>query len=88
MPALTIKDLRYKHNQRMILQNVQLTLAPSKIVGLLGENGAGKTTLMRLITGSAKGQGSIVINGATTAVARKQQVSFTDHLTGFSAGMK
>ena len=72
----------------MILQNVQLTLAPSKIVGLLGENGAGKTTLMRLITGSAKGQGSIVINGATTAVARKQQVSFTDHLTGFSAGMK
>ena len=56
MTALTIKDLRYKHNQRMILQNVQLTLAPSKIVGLLGENGAGKTTLMRLITGSAKGQ--------------------------------
>ncbi|WPW66231.1 hypothetical protein U0Q17_02209 [Lactiplantibacillus plantarum] len=28
MTALTIKDLRYKHNQRMILQNVQLTLAP------------------------------------------------------------
>lgn len=88
MTALTIKDLRYKHNQRLILQNVQLTLAPGKIVGLLGENGAGKTTLMRLITGSAKGQGSIVINDATTAVARKQQVSFTDHLAGFSAGMK
>jgi len=88
MTALTIKDLRYKHNQHLILHDVQLELAPGKIIGLLGENGAGKTTLMRLITGSAKGKGTIEVNGATTAVIRKQQVSFTDHLNGFNSGIK
>ena len=51
---LAIKDVSYKKNQKQVLQDVNLNLAPGKIVALLGENGAGKTTLMRIIAGVAK----------------------------------
>lgn len=88
MSTLTLKNVAYKHNQRQILQDVQLVLSAGKIVGLLGENGAGKTTLMRLIMGTAKGRGEIRVNGEAGVVARKQHISFTDHLSGFSTGMK
>ncbi|MFB9770325.1 ATP-binding cassette domain-containing protein [Lactiplantibacillus modestisalitolerans] len=85
---LTIKNLKYRRNQHVLLHDAQLTLTSGKIVGLLGENGAGKTTLMRLITGLAQGQGVIDVAGATSPVARKRQVSFSDALNGFMASAK
>ena len=82
--GLQIQGLVYKKNWHTILQDINLTVAPGKIVGLLGENGAGKTTLMRLIAGVAKAnQGQISINGATTAATKKQAVSFSTALDGF-----
>ncbi|MFC6182246.1 ATP-binding cassette domain-containing protein [Lactiplantibacillus daowaiensis] len=86
--VLTIENLSYKRNQKLILANVDLTLAAGKIVGLLGENGAGKTTLMRLITGSAQGNGTITVSGTTTPAQRKSHVSFSEQLHGFSKSTK
>jgi len=86
--VLAIQGLTYKRNRKVILQNVDLTIAAGKIVGLLGENGAGKTTLMRLITGSAQGQGDIMVNDATKAADRKAHVSFSEQLHGFDKGLK
>lgn len=83
--VLAMEQVSYKRNLKTILQGVDLTLATGKIVGLLGENGAGKTTLMRLITGSAKGQGSIAVCGDTAMAQHKRHVSFTEQLRGFSA---
>lgn len=82
--GLQIQGLVYKKNWHTILQDVNLSVAPGKIVGLLGENGAGKTTLMRLIAGMAKSNhGQISINGTTTPAAKKQAVSFSAALNGF-----
>ncbi|MFC6294886.1 ATP-binding cassette domain-containing protein [Lactiplantibacillus daoliensis] len=86
--VLTIKDLTYKQNRKMILNQVDLELDSGKIVGLLGENGAGKTTLMRLITSGAKGKGEIVVSGETDNAKRKSHVSFSEQLHGFSGGYK
>lgn len=86
--VLTINNLKYRRNQHEILHDVQLDVEAGRIVGLLGENGAGKTTLMRLITGIAKGQGSVQVNGAAGVVDRKAQVSFTDSLKAFSPSTK
>lgn len=86
--SLSIQNGNYKRGMKTILRDVNLTLAPGKIVGLLGENGAGKTTLMRLITGSAKGKGTIQVNGLASEAERKQAVSFSEQLRGFSGNVK
>lgn len=86
---LTIKDLSYKKNQKLILRDVNLSLKPGKIVALLGENGAGKTTLMRIIAGVAKNyKGSVTLKDTNDVAKRKSFLSFTDGLTGFSESTK
>lgn len=86
---LTIKDLSYKKNQKVILKDVNLKLSAGKIVALLGENGAGKTTLMRIIAGVAKNySGTIDLADTETLAQRKAKLSFTDGLTGFADSTK
>lgn len=54
-----------------ILRNVNLTIEPGVLVGLIGRNGAGKTTLMRTVMGLLTPEsGSITIDGQNmTALA-------------------
>lgn len=87
--SIEIKNLNYRKNMKLILSNVNLTIASGKIVGLLGENGAGKTTLMRLIAGVAKGyQGQISVVDESKIAAKKAIVSFSEQLSGFNQNMK
>ncbi|HJE46022.1 ABC transporter ATP-binding protein [Levilactobacillus namurensis] len=82
--ALAITNLTYRKNYQTILTDVNLTITPGKVVGLLGENGAGKTTLMRLIADLAKGyRGTIAVGDATAGVQRRIAVSFSEALQGF-----
>ena len=46
---LKISNLNYKKNNKILINNINLTVNKPEIIGLLGENGAGKTTLFRLI---------------------------------------
>ncbi|WEV70194.1 ABC transporter ATP-binding protein [Lactobacillus sp. ESL0785] len=87
--VLEIKDVTYKKNQKVILQDINLDLQPGKIVALLGENGAGKTTLMRIISGMAKNyRGNVKIDGFADDANKKANLSFTDGLTGFNDSTK
>ncbi len=46
--------------------DVNLTIRPGEILGLLGENGAGKTTLMNILSGLYRAdEGEIIIDGKT-----------------------
>ena len=85
---LAIKDVSYKKNQKQVLQDVNLNLAPGKIVALLGENGAGKTTTIGCILNTLNYKGEINLEGATKEAERKAKLSFTDGLTGFSDSTK
>ena len=48
---LSIENLNVAIEKNNILNDVSLTIARNKVVGLIGRNGAGKTTLMRTIMG-------------------------------------
>ena len=48
---ITIKDLQFTYGGNKLFENLNLSLQPGSIPGLLGKNGAGKTTLLRLMAG-------------------------------------
>jgi ATP-binding cassette subfamily F protein uup len=51
MTLLSLKDVRKKFDERMILDGVTLSIGDGERVGLVGANGSGKTTLMRILAG-------------------------------------
>jgi ATP-binding cassette subfamily F protein 3 len=50
-PLLTLENQSVGYADRILLQQVNLTLAPGDRIALLGRNGAGKSTLMKLLAG-------------------------------------
>ncbi|RLT24240.1 MAG: ABC transporter ATP-binding protein [Chloroflexi bacterium] len=51
MSLVTIKGVRREIGARVILEDVEASVAAGERIGLVGPNGAGKTTLLRLIAG-------------------------------------
>jgi ATP-binding cassette ChvD family protein len=53
-PILTVKDLKRKFGDRVILKDVTFSLQPGDRIGVLGVNGAGKSSLMKIVAGQDK----------------------------------
>lgn len=51
MTTIRARGLGRRYGGHWALEDVDLTVAPGTITGLLGRNGAGKSTLMRIVTG-------------------------------------
>ncbi|WP_028279370.1 ribosomal protection-like ABC-F family protein [Arthrobacter sp. H5] len=49
--SLVAKDLSGGHAHRTLFANLNLTVAPGDVIGVVGANGAGKSTLLRLLAG-------------------------------------
>jgi ATP-binding cassette, subfamily F, member 3 len=50
-PLLALENQSAGYGERVLLQRVDLTIAPGARIALLGRNGAGKSTLMKLLAG-------------------------------------
>lgn len=49
---IQLKDIQFGYvKNRILFQDVNLTMQPGHIYGLLGKNGAGKTTLLKIMAG-------------------------------------
>ncbi len=67
---LEIQSLGFSYRDRVVLEDVTLSVARNSILGVIGPNGGGKTTLIKLILGLLKPErGTIRIDGLTPAQA-------------------
>jgi ABC-type cobalamin/Fe3+-siderophores transport system ATPase subunit len=65
-PVLVARNVTfaYSSRERLVLDDVSLTVPRGTIVGLLGPNGSGKTTMLRLLSGTLKpGRGQVTLDG-------------------------
>lgn len=61
-PSYEIRNVTKYYGKFKALDKVNLSLAPGKIIGLLGKNGAGKSTLMRCMLGFLAHQGEVLLD--------------------------
>lgn len=61
---IRVEQLTKSYGKKTVLSQVELTIAPSSIFGLIGPSGAGKTTLVKLMVGmEAPDEGTVEVLG-------------------------
>jgi len=65
--TLVAKDLAGGHGHRTLFEDLDLTVAPGDVVGVVGSNGAGKTTLLRILAGDLEPHGGTVSTAPSDA---------------------
>lgn len=61
---IELNELHKRLGNKDVLKNINFSVEPGRIFGLVGENGAGKTTLIKCLTGIYRpDKGTVCING-------------------------
>ncbi len=71
--VVELKGVSKGYSERLLIDNLDLSIPPGSIVGVIGPNGAGKTTLLRLITGQEQPDAGTVDIGQTVKWAYVDQ---------------
>jgi len=62
---ISLNGISKRFGDLVALAEVSLTIAPGRVLGLLGENGAGKSTLMNILFGQLKPDAGSITSGGT-----------------------
>lgn len=63
-PLVALRNLTFGYGDRVILDDISLTLERGKVTALMGASGGGKTTILRLIGGQYRAQsGQVLFDG-------------------------
>ena len=63
-PAIEVRGLRKSYGEKLVLDDVDLTVAPGTVTALLGPNGAGKTTAVHILSTLVRPDaGSVTVAG-------------------------
>ncbi|EPC96656.1 ABC transporter-like protein, partial [Lacticaseibacillus paracasei subsp. paracasei CNCM I-4648] len=69
--VIQAEHLKFSYGDKAVLKDINLTVQPGEIVGLIGVNGAGKTTLLNILLGLLSGTGTVKVfdqQPGTTAI--------------------
>jgi ATP-binding cassette ChvD family protein len=62
------------YDDRVLIDNLDLSIPPGSIVGIIGPNGAGKSTMLRMITGQEQPDSGSITIGSTVKLAYVEQM--------------
>lgn len=71
--VIEIKGLTKSFGDRLLFENVNFTMPPGAIVGIVGPNGAGKTTFFRMIVGEEQPDAGTIEIGETVKLSYVDQ---------------
>ena len=72
--VIDFKGVTKGYGDRLLLDNLDLTIPAGSIVGVIGPNGAGKSTFLKLITGDEKPDNGVVTVGQTVSLSYVEQM--------------
>jgi phospholipid/cholesterol/gamma-HCH transport system ATP-binding protein len=74
-PLVELRNVTFGYSDRVILDDVSLTVPRGKVTALMGASGGGKTTVLRLIGGQNRAQqGQVLFDGQDVTVMDPQQL--------------
>ncbi len=84
MDIIELHDIRKQYGDRIVFQDVNLTIPVGSFVVVRGESGAGKSTLLNLISGlEIPNSGKIVVDGKDISeLAKIERTDFYRHEVG------
>lgn len=89
MNLIEIKNVSKSYGKKQALNNINITIEPGKIYGLLGPNGSGKTTLIKLINDLlTPTSGEILIKGQKPGIESKKIISYLPERTYLNMNFK
>lgn len=89
MNIIEIKELTKTYGKKEALKDINLTIEPGKIYGLLGPNGSGKTTLIKIINNLlTPTSGEIKIKGNKPGIESKKIISYLPERTYLNMNVK
>jgi len=71
--VIDIENLTKSYDNRVLIENLNLSIPPNAIVGVIGPNGVGKSTLFRMLTGEEKPDSGDIKIGDTVHMAYVDQ---------------
>jgi phospholipid/cholesterol/gamma-HCH transport system ATP-binding protein len=70
-----LRNLTFGYGERVILDNISLSVPRGKVTALMGASGGGKTTILRLIGGQNKAQrGQLMFDGQDVTPMNQTQI--------------
>ncbi|MBE8215708.1 MAG: energy-dependent translational throttle protein EttA [Endozoicomonadaceae bacterium] len=72
--VIEIKKISKKYNDRILINQLSLSIPKGAIVGIIGGNGAGKSTLFKMIIGEEKPDTGEIEIGETVKIAYNEQL--------------
>ena len=70
-----LRNLTFGYGERVILDNISLSVPRGKVTALMGASGGGKTTILRLIGGQIKAQsGQLLFDGEDVTPMNQTQI--------------